>query len=117
MRVRLTIRGLMGAVALVALILALGVYFWRSEDLEENLSVSVVNETSTNLYDLNWDFKGPDGTGGGTTSETAAPGRICTMTVGWSGRGPSYSIAGLLTAQLRAGLSTSISGAGDIQAL
>jgi hypothetical protein len=31
MRVRLTIRGLMGAVALVALILALGVYFWRSE--------------------------------------------------------------------------------------
>ena len=47
--------------ALVALILALGVFFWRSEDLEDNLSVRVVNDTSTNLYGVNWDFDGPDG--------------------------------------------------------
>jgi hypothetical protein len=87
MRLRLTIRGLMTAVALVALILALGVFFWRSVDLEHNLSVRVANETSTNLYDLNCDFKGPDGTGEAGTTETVAPGRMCTMAVRWSGPG------------------------------
>jgi nitrogen fixation-related uncharacterized protein len=87
MRVRLTIRGLMIAVALVALILALALFFWRSEDLEDNLVIRVINQTSIILDDLNYDFKGPGSSGGGTTTETVAPGRIYTMAVEWSGPG------------------------------
>jgi hypothetical protein len=87
MRVRLTIRGLMIAVAFVALVLALALFFRRSEDLEENLSIRVINHTSTTLYDLNCDFQGPGCSGGGTTTETVAPGHMFTMTLEWSGPG------------------------------
>jgi hypothetical protein len=81
----MTIRRWMVAVTVVALVMALALFVWRSEDLEENLSIRVVNHTPMTLYDLNYDFTGPNCSGGGTTTETVAPGGMYKMSVEWSG--------------------------------
>jgi hypothetical protein len=81
----LTLRPLMAAVAVLALILALGAALLQTR--EPHMTIRVFNKTVATLGDLQYDFAsiGASESGGGSTSGVLAPGEMISWEVSFSG--------------------------------